>query len=286
MSSRESSGTGGRTHLFSRSVLTYLIYGDTLHDSSSPSVTTVARPPGIMLTMATVAKLPDNQKERDTSIPDYMAGDAHSESSFHSSIASSSEEPSTSNYPFYRLPTHPLILPSSVLSRKLKPKPFIEVWDTANVKSFIIEVMGPLPSTHNYHEGIHLCRIIFVDKYGFGRYMESMVLFWSLFHETYIHRDSDPHSASWSRWRHDRRLELEHVLCHSYVWSSDEGASYLEEYIDFRLGESGLAPTEEQEYLKQYGAKVTRFEVNWIGIESCNPGWADKSVLSRNPVQR
>lgn len=99
-------------------------------------------------------------------------------------------------------------------------------------------------------------------------------------------RDSDPHSASWSRWRHDRRLELQHVLCHTYAWSSDEGAGYLEEYINFKLGESGLAPAEEQEYLRQYGAKVTRFEVNWIGIESCNPEWADKGVLSRHSAQR
>ncbi|KAF8427708.1 hypothetical protein EV426DRAFT_682714 [Tirmania nivea] len=184
--------------------------------------------------------------------------DTHSEASFQSN-PSSSDEPPAPNHPFYKLPTHPLILPSWVLNRKVKPAHFQEMWDSVNVKLFIMEVMGTLPTTHDYHEGIHNCRTIFVSKYGFGR-------------------DSDPHSASWSRWRHDRKLELEHVLCHSYVWGSDDGGSYLEEYINFKPGEPGRTYMEDHEYLRKIGAKVTRFEVGWIGIENCNPEWGDEDV--------
>ena len=210
------------------------------------------------------------------------SSDSYSEASFRTT-ASSSDEPPATNHPFYRLPTHPLILPPSALNRKLKPAPFFEVWDAANIKPFIVEVMGALPTTHNYYEGIHLCRTIFVSKYGFGRYMDNMSLFWAAFHESYAGRDIDPHSASWSRWRHDRMMELEHVLSHSYVWGSDEAGSYLEEYISFRPGDSGATFAEDQLYLRNFGAKVTRFEVGWIGIENCNPEWAEDVVEATIP---
>lgn len=208
--------------------------------------------------------------------PDSSFSDTHSEV-FSPSNDSSSEEPSPINHPFYKIPTHPLLLPPSVLNQKVKPAPLSELWGPDTIIPFIIEVMGALPTTHNYHEGIHLCRTIFVDKYGFGRYMDNMALFWGLFHDTYMSRDSDPHSASWSRWRHDRKKELEHVFCHSYVWGCEEGGAYLEEYINFKPGESGQSHEEEQEFLRNYGAKVTRFEVGWIGIENCNPEWVEQN---------
>ncbi|KAF8424420.1 hypothetical protein BGX38DRAFT_1330617 [Terfezia claveryi] len=208
---------------------------------------------------------------------DNSCRDTHSEASFQSS-ASSSDEPPAPNHPFYKLPIHPLILPSGVLNRKVKPVHFKEVWDAVNIKLFIIEVLGTLPTNHDYHEGIHICRTIFVSKYGFGRYMDNMTLFWGMFHDTYVRRDSDPHSASWSRWRYDRKVELEHVLCHSYVWGSDDGGSYLEEYINFKSGEPGRTYVEDQEYLRRFGAKVTRFEIGWIGIENCNPEWGEENV--------
>jgi len=212
-------------------------------------------------------------------------GDTHSEASFQSNASSSHEQLSPS-HPFSRLPTHPLILPSSVLNQKVKPGHFQEAWDAVNVKLFIVEVMGALPTTHDYHKGIHLCRAIFVSKYGFGRYMDNMSLFWGMFHDTYVGRDSDPHSASWSRWRYDRRVELEHVLCHSYVWGSNDGGNYLEEYINFKPGEPGRTYVEDQKYLRIFGAKVTRFEVGWIGIENCNPEWGEENVKMRGSLGR
>jgi len=216
---------------------------------------------------------------------DTSCGDTHSVASFQSS-ASSSDEPPAPNHPFYKLPTHPLILPPSVLNRKVKPVPFTEVWDAVNVKLFIMEVMGTLPISHDYHQGIHICRTIFVSKYGFGRYMDNMALFWGMFHDTYVGRDSDPHSASWSRWRYDRKVELEHVLCHSYIWGPDDGGSYLEEYINFKPGESGRTYVEDHEYLRRFGAKVTMFEVGWIGIESCNPEWGEENVTKCGGIER
>ena len=168
----------------------------------------------------------------------------------------------------------------------MKPVHFQEVWDAVNVKLFIIEVMGALPTTHDYHEGIHICRTIFVNKYGFGRYMDNMTLFWGMFHDTYMGRDSDPHSASWSRWRYARKVELEHVLCHFHAWGSDDGGSCLEEYINFKLGELGRTYMEDHEYLKRFGAKVTRFEVGWIGIENCNPEWGGKNIEMCSGLER
>lgn len=207
------------------------------------------------------------------------SGESRPSSSLHSISTAQTdylEDKIEIGHPFYKVPTHPLILPQSVLNHELKPQPTLELWDVDGVNAFVIDVMGALPATYNYHEGIHLCRTMFVKKYGLGNYMDSMALFWSMFHKSYAGRDMDPYSASWIRWRHDRRMELEQILCH-YPSKKEECTDFLEEYLEFSqitaIDKEGGRKS-NMVFYKTYGEKVSRFEVEFLGVEKCCPDCA------------
>ncbi|KAI5795348.1 hypothetical protein DFH27DRAFT_602145 [Peziza echinospora] len=102
-----------------------------------------------------------------------------------------------------------------------------------------------------------------------------MVLFWGIFHDTYVGRDIDPHSAYWCRWRHDRRIELEHIICHSPICDDKTEGNYLEKYLDYIPSQLGYGSSEDQEFYKKHGEKVSKFEMSCMGIEKCNPEWND-----------